>query len=143
LGHTVLGLVLEVSHRTAHVQTLQMIQAHQPDLVLGFGVAVDRLEVTVERFAWRKLGERPDVNGEVLPLPNGPGRLNVSVPAQQLADALGGQVSVDAGNYVCNGWLYRMLLSAPDACIGFVHLPPAGLAPVMLARALASHMESP
>ncbi len=95
----------------------------------------------MERCARRTLGERRDVEGEVLALPRGPLVLPVTVNASRLAEALGTSLSDDAGDYVCNGWLYRVLRARPRARIGFVHLPPEGMEADLLRGALACLLE--
>ena len=55
----------------------------------------------------------------------------------RFADLLGGVRSDDAGDYVCNAWLYgvQRALSLP---VGFLHIPAQGFQPDTLARALAA-----
>ena len=122
-GHTVVAQVMPVSHRSAHLETLALARSHGPVLVLGIGVATGRSALSVERQARRAVGVRPDVNGEVLALPRGPRVLPVGVDTDRLAAALGSELSDDAGDYVCNGWLYRVLRAAPGPQVGFLHLP--------------------
>ncbi len=131
---------MAVSHRAAHVTPLELARTHRPVIALGFGVAVARDQVTVERQARRSVGERPDAWGEVLALPRGPRHVPVSVDAQRLATALTAGHSDDAGDYVCNAWLYRVLRGEPGVAWGFVHVPPEGLEPTRLLEGLSRYL---
>jgi pyrrolidone-carboxylate peptidase len=132
---------MPVSHRTAHLETLALARAHRPPLVLGFGVAVSREQVTVERRAQRRVADKLDAWGEVRALPRGPRSLPVSIDPARLATALAAGLSDDAGDYVCNGWLYRMLRGDPSGLCGFVHVPPTGLEPDRLLKGLERYLE--
>ncbi len=127
-GLTILAHPMPVSHRRAHAEVLALVRAHRPVLVLGFGVAERRSTVQVERVARRRLGDRLDVDGERLALPRGPRVSSATVDCERLAGALDAELSDDAGDYVCNAWLYRMLRAGRRAPpVGFVHVPPEGL----------------
>lgn len=107
--------------------------------VVGLGVASRRDRVSVERFATRATCGRPDIDGFAPPTcGDGPEHVPASLDPVALARALDAELSDDAGGYVCNAWLYRVTLALPEARVGFVHLPPAGLAPEALRRALAA-----
>jgi pyrrolidone-carboxylate peptidase len=53
----------------------------------------------------------------------GPAELKVGLKTEPIARALGAVVSMDAGAYLCNAWLYTALneLEVPSI---FIHIPP-------------------
>jgi pyroglutamyl-peptidase len=126
-GARVVGEVLDVSYARGLARLRASIQEHRPVLVLGFGVAMAREGVEVERWGRRQLGAREDVDGATPPdLGEGPDRVEASVDPAWLAHLLGGSVSEDAGTYLCNAWawLAPQCSSAPAA---FIHVPPQGI----------------
>lgn len=133
-GETVIGRVLPVSYRRGPAETVAVARRLEPRLVLGLGVARSRGRVTVERVGRPDVGAAPDVDGE-RPARLGAGLVRATVDVDRLAAALGAEVSDDAGDYVCNAWLYRVA-STLDVPVGFVHVPVRGLDPDRLARAL-------
>ncbi len=135
-GHTLRGLVLPVSYRRAPEVTLELagLPLHA---VIGFGVAMAREMVSVELGADRpQTDARPDINGRTPPSLRGRARIAAGFCSPDFASGLGGVLSTDAGDYVCNAWLYQVQ-AALDVPVGFVHLPPSGLAPGRLLGALA------
>ncbi len=142
-GHTVVGREMPVSFTRAHPPILARIAAHRPVLTLGFGVAVTRSTVTVEQQARRRVGSREDVDALTGAAPRGPRVLPVLLDPARLAAALDAQLSQDAGDYVCNSWLYQMLRGAGDQPVGFVHLPLEGLAPEALLTGLDRYLSGP
>ena len=62
--------------------------------------------------------------------PSGPGSLPATAPCQSMLTALSAQalparLSQDAGDYLCNFTLYRVLRAAPSIPVGFLHVPQA------------------
>lgn len=146
-GPEVYGLRLPVSYGRAPSQTLAAIGALRPRLVIGLGVATGRTEVCVEALGRRSpLSDQPDVDGVVLSdlEEGGPASVQATAPVELLARALGAVVSEDAGGYVCNAWLYRVLRglqrtpAAPLPAVVFVHMPTRGLPPELLLSGISS-----
>ncbi len=134
-GVPVVGRVLPVSFRRGPDEAIAWARAVDARLVVGLGVAVSRAEVCVERVGVRVLEGRPDADGETACLLDGPERVVATLDTARLAAALGATLSDDAGRYVCNAWLYRVTAALPVP-VGFVHVPPAGLAPARLLAGL-------
>lgn len=132
----VIGRVLPVSYGAGIDEVLCLAVEHRPRLVLGFGVARSRDRVEVERVGRRVGGEVPDAEGVVYSS-NGPGpeQVPATLDISALARALDAGISEHAGSYVCNAWAYRVPLhcGVPAA---FVHVPPTGLEPERVLKAL-------
>jgi pyrrolidone-carboxylate peptidase len=137
-GH-VLGREMPVSYERSVQVTLGYIQRLGPTRVLGIGVARHRAGPELEQIARRRVSPTLDVDGTRGPL-TGPDERRATFP-NALSTALGAACSTDAGDYVCNGWLYAML----GCCalpVGFLHIPPAGIPAQRLIEALA-HISRP
>ena len=134
-GQTLRGLVLPVSYRRAPAKTLAL--ADLPlRAVIGVGVAMTREGISLERGADRpRRGAPPDIDGATPPSFRGPSRVEAGFSFPEFASGLGAVFSDDAGDYVCNAWLYQVQ-SALGIPVGFVHLPPCGLAPARFLAAL-------
>jgi pyrrolidone-carboxylate peptidase len=141
-GYPVVGRRLAVSWRRAVGETLAWANALNPILVLGFGVARTRTTVDVETTAYPGGdGSLADADGEVGALTYGIPR-NASIDAPRLAAALGGQLSHDAGRYLCNGWLWSVSGALAGREVGFVHIPPEGIDPARVSNALERYLAS-
>ena len=138
------ALVLPVSYARAAALTVEAARRLGVDLVLGLGVATGRTEACVERVGRIELDPRvADVDevrrDRVLDRTGAPASVHATLPVEVLARALGAQVSEDAGRYVCNAWLYEVgLLLGGELPVGFVHLPPQGMAPERLRTGIAA-----
>lgn len=120
-GVRVRGLELPVSYTAAPGLTAEAAKGVR--LVVGLGVAQNREGVQVERRAHgRPVGL--DVNGVCPEALFGPKSLETDVDVEAFAAALGGTVSLDAGSYVCNAWLYTALRDL-DVPAVFVHIADA------------------
>lgn len=122
-GHTVVGRALPVSYGPGLARALALTRRLAPRLVIGLGVHRGD-GVQVERVGYNRTGDRPDVDG-VCPADLGPGpdALVTPLDVEHLARCLGASVSSDAGQYLCNAWLYTVLRDA--SCPGvFIHIPP-------------------
>lgn len=133
------GVVLPVSYRRGPDAAIADALALGPELalVLGLGVAGARTGVWVERTARRVDAGPIDVDGRSDAALFGPPEVRATLDVDRLAEALGAGVSDDAGQYVCNAWLYRVS-QAVDAPVGFVHVPPAGLPLATLLAGIAA-----
>lgn len=129
-GRTVVGTVLPVSYGEGLDLARRWVTRLRPELVVGFGVAVSRDRVDVESVAYNQTHrDRADVVGEAPGVlePLGPDAVRATLDVHGLADALDARVSEDAGRYVCNAWLYRMVRAFPEVPLTFVHVPPEGV----------------
>lgn len=123
----VVGRVLPVSFVRGPDAAIELAREVGAQLVVGLGVAVRRSSVCVERRGVRVDNANvPDVDGAHACMLSGPTEVAASLDVVRLADALGAQISDDAGTYVCNAWLYRVS-QALDVPVGFVHVPPHGI----------------
>ena len=103
------------------------------DGILLVGVAVAAMAFRVETAARNSAcATRLDQQGELWPtgpiVPAGPPQLSVSAPTQAMAEAIGAAglpvaLSSDAGDYLCNFTLYRLLHGPAASKVGFLHLP--------------------
>ena len=148
-GVPVIGREIPVSYERGVQETLALVGQTRPRAVVGLGLAVKRTCVSVERWGRnRAASSMEDVDGARLSVleVDGPERAGSTAPVEALARALGALVSEDAGGYVCNAWLYRVVraLGAPGAPeVVFVHLPWEGLAPSRFRVALTELWSSP
>ncbi|CAN0454778.1 unnamed protein product [Ectocarpus fasciculatus] len=132
---------MDVSYDRATAQTMALCAALRPACVVGIGVARRRAVVTVETTGYRFAdGVTLDADGcaqhdlEA----GGPPSVQMDAPAARLAVGMGGVVGSDPGRYVCNAWIYRTTRALQGTIpICFVHIPPSGLMPTLLVRALA------
>lgn len=139
-GVSILGREMPVSYQRSVEVCRMWLQSTGAVGVVGIGVAVNRSVVTVERTGVLPRGSgRCDVDGQT-----GPACAAGAVPSIQstidvdtLAEMIGAEVGDDAGNYVCNGWLYKAVTEL-DVPVGFIHVPPNGLDSGKLLLALSA-----
>lgn len=124
--HEIWGVVLPVSYDRGPAQAIRLARELRADLVIGFGVAVTREQVCVERRAVHVAEGERDNDGQIAAMTPGPFEVLSTLDAEGLALVLGGSVSEDAGRYVCNAWLYKVA-DALDVPVGFVHIPASGV----------------
>ena len=113
---------------------VQAARASGSDGVLLTGVAVHASAFRVETQARNRASRtHPDAEGRFWPGetidPQGASIRTVTAPAQAMCEALtalslAAALSADAGDYLCNFTLYRMLGLVPDTA--FLHVPPTG-----------------
>lgn len=143
----VVGEVMPVSYHRAPALSVDRARALGASLVIGVGVARRRQAVSVEARAVPEASPcHADVDGVRLSrLDDSPvGGVAATGPVGEMATALGGVVSDDAGRYVCNAWLYRTVRALGEEIpVLFLHVPPVGLQPQRLLAALAQLQESP
>lgn len=136
-GQEVVGRVLPVAFERAVSLTVSWALEVDARWIIGTGVAVRRDRVTVERWGRRVVPTKPDVHGRC-PAPGpGPDRVSSSVDVIPFAQALGAELSEDAGVYVCNAWLYGVVRGCSSPAT-FVHVPPHGVPRDVFLTALAS-----
>lgn len=110
------------------------------DLVIGIGVAMNREAVTVERQARRTWSQTPDTDGLTCSGFEGPTIVPATLDVERLAEAMGAQVSEDAGEYVCNAWLYHVARDL-EVPVGFIHVPAQGMEPERLIAGVRALLE--
>ncbi len=139
-GVRIIGRVLPVSFERGPSRAIALANELAPRLVLGLGVA-GRPTICVERrgvrWAW---SPTVDVDGGHECLLEGPDEIEATLDTQRLAEALEATLSDDAGDYVCNAWLYRVA-QALDVPVGFVHVPPSGISVERLLSGIAALVE--
>lgn len=111
----------------------------EPDVTIHFGVSARARGLEIETTAQNACAAAPDAR-DLLPQSllneaGGPATRAATLPVERIAaslaaHAIAGGLSHDAGNYLCNGVLYRTLAWCSQrprpARAGFVHIP-AGL----------------
>ena len=130
--------VLPVEFGAAQEQLTALIRGVRPDVVLSFGLAAGRTEITPERVAINVADARiPDNSGhqpvDVPLVSGGPAAYFSTLPIKALAGAVNGlgipaAVSNSAGTYVCNAVMYRGLhevTAGGKVRAGFIHVPSA------------------
>jgi pyroglutamyl-peptidase len=131
VGYTVLPTIWT----EAPARALAAADQLAADAVLLIGVAVGASAFRVETTARNRAGESPDAAGARWPSPfvedSGPNTLAVTAPVTAIVEAIAAEglpaeVSEDAGDYLCNFTLYRLLRQAEGRPIGFLHTPPPG-----------------
>jgi pyroglutamyl-peptidase len=129
-GHTVVGRSMPVSYQRSVDCTCRLAGELSPTMVLGIGLASERSGPQFEIQAVNAVAQDiPDVDGMIPAMldSRGPNRRTAPFPAGLAAAAIGGKVSRDAGNYVCNAWLYGVIGRLAGVQVGFLHLPSEGI----------------
>jgi pyroglutamyl-peptidase len=136
-GHRIISSVLPVSFAEAPLRLAELLDRHQPALVLALGQAGGRPTISLERVAINLIDARIADNEGLQPVDvpivhDGPGAHFPSLPLKAMAAHLGNlgvpvSLSLSAGTFVCNQtfyWLMHLLASEhPQARGGFVHVP--------------------
>jgi pyrrolidone-carboxylate peptidase len=129
------GAVIPVSFRRGLDETSALVAALRPLAILGVGVAVSRSEASLERWGRPPRPGMRDVDGEAAG--SAPGDPRRSAWADELAPQLGVGLSEDAGDYVCNAWLFGTLGAWAELVpVGFLHIPAGGFPAEALAAGL-------
>ena len=136
--------ILPVEFKKATIRLKELVEEHQPDIVLCLGQAGGRPEISIERVAvnidcvrssnGKKLlpdnaGETPI--DEVIEVEGAPAYFS-NLPLWKIVEAIqekgiAAGISNTAGTYVCNHIMYSGLYLAetkyPQMKVGFVHVP--------------------
>ena len=128
-------IVLPVTFADSYLALKNKIDKFNPDVVISFGLAAKREEISLESVAINRIDARiPDNKGEQ-PLNQrineaGPDTYLSTLPLAGFEGAItraGVPVSVsqNAGEYVCNYLFYRLMEDNQDTLrlCGFVHIP--------------------
>ena len=129
--------VLETEYESAGRRICELLTRHDPDAVLGFGVAPASTTFLLERFAVNIDDSRDPDNAGWVPVgqpivPAGPSAYSSTLPLQDIFHALqktGIPVSYSnhAGTYVCNHVFYlachHVAKAQRERPCGFIHVP--------------------
>lgn len=127
-------LVVPVTWRGSVEAIEAELRLRPADAVLVVGVAVSAEAFHVERVGRNVACDRPDDSDEGWSLgcvaEGGAAEHRVTAPTRSIAAAiertgLPVQLSDDAGDYLCNFTLYRLLASSAAPALGFLHVPLA------------------
>ena len=131
------GVVLPVSYGRAADALRGAVQRVEPELVVCFGLAEKRTEVTVERFALNA-DEVANVDNEgassgAAIVADGPVAYRSGLPVDEIVAALRAEgipaaPSRDAGGFLCNHVFYVLMHMGVRG--GFVHVPPLDVLPL-------------
>jgi pyroglutamyl-peptidase len=136
-GHSIVSGVLPVSFTEAPARLAQLLDRHQPELVIALGQAGGRPAISLERVAINLIDARIADNDGLQPVDvpivqDGPGAYFSGLPLKAIEAHLRGlgvpaSLSLSAGTFVCNQifyWLVHLLATdQPEARAGFVHVP--------------------
>lgn len=128
--------VLATEWHTAPRRVSELVDAHEPDIALHFGVSSRARGFEIEARGRNACGDVEDAAG-AKPLspwlsPDGPDWLSTNLPATAIVSRLRRRgipafVSWDAGSYLCNALLYHALVLARHKPAlrrnGFIHVP--------------------
>lgn len=144
MGVTLIKEILPVEFEKTKVCLRELLQLHQPDVVLSLGQAGGREEITVERVAIN-INNVKSSNGSKM-LPDNAGAVPVdeqiekegetayftTLPLWKMVEVMqkkgiSAAISNSAGTYVCNHVMYETLYLAaekyPHMKAGFIHVP--------------------
>ncbi|HEY9217675.1 MAG TPA: hypothetical protein VIO94_06480 [Phenylobacterium sp.] len=134
-GALVRYLVLPVAWRGSAEAVLAQLAAESVDAVLVVGVAVSAQSFHVERLGRNRAAlQKADDLGDVWSIETvstaGADELRVTAPVRSMVTAierlgLPAELSDDAGDYLCNFTLYRLLEAQAAPAVGFLHVPQA------------------
>ncbi|MBE6942568.1 MAG: pyroglutamyl-peptidase I [Ruminococcaceae bacterium] len=143
-GATLVKAILPVEFKKAAAQLQELIEVHQPDILLSIGQAGGRPEISVERVAIN-IDSVKSSDGSKL-LPDNAGHMPVDTPIEaegaaayfatlplwKIVEAIQEKsipaaISNTAGTYLCNHVMYVGLHQAatqyPQLKAGFIHVP--------------------
>ncbi|PAV30991.1 peptidase C15 [Virgibacillus profundi] len=135
-NYNIIGEVLSVDFEKSGLQLIELIEMHEPDIVISLGLAAGRNCITPERIAINcndgpvdNRGHKP--NGEKIVAEGQDGYfstlpINKMVETLQAAN-LPAKISNTAGAYLCNHVMYHALHyfkeNKLDRQAGFIHIP--------------------
>jgi pyroglutamyl-peptidase len=136
-GLALAAAILPVTYAGALPALRAAIDHHDPDVVLGTGLAGGRTHIAVERIAINiDDAPVPDNDGvhriELPVVPGGPAAYFATVPIKAMAAAIRAagvpaEVSQSAGTFLCNHVFYHAChmaaVARPPRRAGFLHLP--------------------
>jgi pyroglutamyl-peptidase len=132
LGVELHACILPVTYSGAPERLEALISNVRPQAILHFGFAARRGAVCIETRALNRTSVlRPDAQrfAPRRAILEAPFALRSALPSQIMAATfrragLKSELSIDAGDYVCNHIFYLSLSSMKPGLAGFVHIPP-------------------
>ncbi|QBR72216.1 hypothetical protein CU048_14090 [Beijerinckiaceae bacterium] len=125
--------VLPVVYREVPIKLRRLEETLKPDALLHFGLAARSKLFKIETRALNRSSLlHCDASGRRAPhrviVPGAPHIAKSTFPGRQIEAALRraklhGQLSIDAGDYVCNQSLMASLAQSKARAIGFIHVP--------------------
>ena len=134
-GDSIVTAILPVAYTRSAERLMQLIAEHNPDVVICFGQAEGRTQITPEKIAINLDDARLADNDGVLRsdekiLDNGPDAYFTTLPVKEFAAAITAKgipssVSLSAGAFLCNHVFYvaQNKLVGTKVRSGFVHVP--------------------
>jgi pyroglutamyl-peptidase len=134
-GDNIVTAILPVTYTRSAERLMQLIAEHNPDVVICFGQAEGRTQITPEKIAINLDDARLADNDGVLRsdekiLDNGPDAYFTTLPVKEFAAAITAKgipssVSLSAGAFLCNHVFYvaQNELAGTKVRSGFVHVP--------------------
>jgi len=134
-GDNIVTAILPVAYTRSAERLIQLIAEHNPDVVICFGQAEGRTQITPEKIAINLDDARlPDNAGvqrsDVKILDNGPDAYFTTLPIKAMVDAakaagVPASVSLSAGAFLCNHVFYvaQNKFAGTKVRSGFVHVP--------------------
>ena len=134
-GDNIVAAILPVAYTRSAERLMQLIAEHNPDVVICFGQAEGRTQITPEKIAINLDDARLADNDGVLRsdekiLDNGPDAYFTTLPVKEFAAAITAKgipssVSLSAGAFLCNHIFYvaQNELAGTKVRSGFVHVP--------------------
>jgi len=134
-GDNIVTAILPVAYTRSAERLMQLIAEHNPDVVICFGQAEGRTQITPEKIAINLDDARLADNDGVLRsdekiLDNGPDAYFTTLPVKEFAAAITAKgipssASLSAGAFLCNHVFYVAQNELADTKVrsGFVHVP--------------------
>ena len=134
-GDNIITAILPVAYAQSAEALLKLIEQHNPDVVICFGQAEGRKEITPERVAINlddaRLADNEGVlRNDVKILADGPDAYFSTLPVKEIVEAIKAAgvpaaVSLSAGAFLCNHVFYvaQNKFAGTKIRSGFVHVP--------------------
>jgi pyroglutamyl-peptidase len=134
-GENIVTAILPVAYAQSAEYLLNLIEKHNPDVVISLGQAEGRKEITPERIAINlddaRLADNEGVlRNEVKIIKDAPDGYFSTLPLKEIVEAINGKgvpaaISLSAGTFLCNHIFYVMQnkFAGTDVRSGFVHVP--------------------
>jgi pyroglutamyl-peptidase len=134
-GDNIVTAILPVAYAQSAEYLLNLIEKHNPDVVISLGQAEGRKEITPERIAINlddaRLADNEGVlRSEVKIIKDAPDGYFSTLPLMEIVEAINGKgvpaaVSLSAGTFLCNHIFYVMQnkFAGTGVRSGFVHVP--------------------
>ena len=134
-GDNVVTAILPVAYAQSAERLLELIEQHNPDVVISLGQAEGRTQITPERVAINlddaRLADNEGVlRNDVKILEGGPDAYFSTLPVKEIVEAIKAKgvpatVSLSAGAFLCNHIFYvaQNKFAGTHVRSGFVHVP--------------------